>query len=320
MNKNALITSALGIALLLPAAAPALAQSASGDDAVEINPTNTIRVKENATNGDASLPHDVVQVNLHRFLHAGAQSGDDATSINNTNTINVKQQIRKDSRASSTEARMEHVDAKAGNAINARIRSLTALSTRIAGIRLLATSTVTQLQASLTAEISALNALKAQIDADTSTTTLKADAQSITKANRVYLLVEPKARIAAASARIDALVSQFTQLGTKLDTRISAAASAGKDMTSARAALTDFNAKVADAKVQADAAVSLTVNLQADNGDKTVMAANKAALQQARQKLQAAEADLKAARKDAGTIAKAVKGTHVTATTTAEVH
>jgi chromosome segregation ATPase len=211
--------------------------------------------------------------------------------------------------------------------IDQRIKSLQELLKRLEGMKLLPADTLVTIQTAINAEIQTLTDLKAKIATDTATTTIKADAQSITKANRVYLLVEPKARIAAAASRVNAVVTQMQALSVKLQARLTAAQTAGADITASSAALTDFNAKIADAKVQADAAVTETANLQVDNGDKTILAANLAALKDARAKLDAAQKDLVAARQDAAKIYGIVKGKEgkgngvsASATTSAETH
>jgi hypothetical protein len=105
-------------------------------------------------------------------------------------------------------------------------------------------------------------------------------------------------------------------LAGKLQTRISAAQSAGNNVTVAQAALTDMNAKLTDANTQAQAAITEVSGLKPDNGDQTVMQSNTAALKDARTKIQTAQKDLVAARKDAGIIVKSVGGWK-TATSTA---
>ena len=162
-----------------------------------------------------------------------------------------------------------------------------------------------KLEASLTAQINALTALKARIDADTSTSTLKEDIQSITKGYRVYALVLPQARIAASADRIKTVVGQMQTLGTKLQARIDASTST--DKTAFVTAQADMQAKLTDASAQASAAVTATANLTPDNGDAAVAKANEAALKGARAQIEAATKDLKDARKDVETILKGLK-------------
>lgn len=204
--------------------------------------------------------------------------------------------------------------------IDARIGSLTKMITRLGDAARLSPEAKASITAELNAQITALTNLRDQI-ATATTTTLKGDVQSVTKDFRIYALVMPKAAINAAADRIMTIAAQMETLSGKITTRISAAQAAGTDVTAATAAHSDFDLKVADAKTQAQAAVSEVANLSVDAGATTTLAANTAALKDAKAKIDAAQADLKAARKDVETILKSIKGKgEVQATTTASVH
>jgi hypothetical protein len=206
------------------------------------------------------------------------------------------------------------------SAIDARIASLNQMITRLSSAQRLSADAKASLTATLNASIASLTSLKTEIDTG-ATTTLKTDDQSITKDFRIYALVMPQAAIDAASDRVMTIVADMQTLSAKIGTRISAAQASGADVSAAIAAHTDFDAKVADASTQAQAAVSETASLQPDNGDATLMASNTATLKDAKSKLDAAQADLKAARADVTTILAAIKGkgeVKATATTTAQ--
>ncbi len=297
MNKISLVTSAAGIALLLASAAPALADEHESDD-VSVQASSSVSVTQGDQNDDA-------QGDENTGGHGGLFQRLGALG---STTIRAKIEQHTQLKASTTEKKMAKIEDKSAAAIDKRIEDLKKLSARLAEIKLIPADVLASIQASLSAEIQQLTDLKAKIASDTSTTTVKADAEDITKANRVYVLVEPKAHVAASDSRIDAVVTQLTTLAGKLQTRITAAQSAGVDVSAAVSAMTDMNAKLTDAKAKADAAVSETANLKADNGDKTVAAANLAALKDARAKLVAAQQDLAAARHDAATIYGTVKG------------
>ncbi|MDB4992385.1 MAG: hypothetical protein JWL75_630 [Parcubacteria group bacterium] len=209
-------------------------------------------------------------------------------------------------------------EVRADNSIDARVGALSKLSARLNDAKQLTAEEKTSFMAMIQTQIDALNALKAKIGNDISTSTMRDDAGHIRTEFRTYALVLPRAAITAASDRILNIAANMDTVGAKLNTRIDAAASSSVNVTAARASYTDYLAKVADAKVQAKAAASLVVNLSADNGNATVYATNTAALKAAAAKLVIARADLKAARKDMSDILKAVKGTGATATTTAQ--
>lgn len=204
---------------------------------------------------------------------------------------------------------------RADKEIARRIASLNDADTRVQAMQQVTPAFKTSLSAAIQAQIAALNTLQTKIDADTDLATLKTDVQSVTKSYRIYALVLPQVRIAAAADRAVAIATMMSTLGTKLQARIAAAQSAGLDTTALSAALTDMNAKLSDVNSQAQAAVSATVSLAPDNGDKTIMASNAAVFKTARKDLQTAQQNLVAARKDITIILKGLK-VSTTATTT----
>jgi len=237
--------------------------------------------------------------------------------------------------ASST-ARMSAAESRAAAAIirakdnadkeiSRRTNALSALSDRIEQMKNVSSSDSSSLMGQVQSQISALATLKTQIDVDTSTTTLKEDVKSITDSYRIYMLVIPQGALLAAVDRIDTLVTAMTTVGAKLQDRITVAESSGTDVSSVQATMTDYQAKVADAQAQATAAQGEIANLQPDNGVSSIATANTTALKDARVKVQAAQKDLTAARKDLATITKflsknasATVPAPVTSTTTAQ--
>ncbi|MDB5189996.1 MAG: hypothetical protein JWN49_322 [Parcubacteria group bacterium] len=203
---------------------------------------------------------------------------------------------------------------RADASIDARMNALQKLSDRIDGAKRLSDGMKTSLSATLAAQIQELTDLKAKIGNDTSTSSMRDDAGKIRPEFRTYALVLPKTAITAGSDRVLTIATQMDIIGAKLNTRINeAAASSTVNVSAAQTAYADYIAKVADAKVQANAAAALVVNLAPDNGDKTIFASNSAALKSAAAKLKVAQQDLKAARADIGTILKVIKGTSVKA-------
>lgn len=204
--------------------------------------------------------------------------------------------------------------------IDRRVTNLGELSDRVSGMKNLSDSDKASISAAISAQTKGLGDLKAKIAADTDADTLKADVKSITDAYRVYALVIPQVRIIAAADRIVSVTRQMQEFGAKLQARISAAQASGADVSAATTAFTDFNAKIADAQTQAQGAVTAISALIPDGGDKTKMAANTKALQDARAKVVAGQKDLQDARKDVDTILKIVKGKPIKAEMKAEEH
>lgn len=195
--------------------------------------------------------------------------------------------------------------------IAARVTSLNNLLARVQAMVHLTVDEKSTIAGTVSGDISSLGALQTKIDAD-ATTTLKADIQSITKGERIYLLVEPQITILAAADRAASIGDMFTALASKIQTRLASTPNA-----TASTLLADLQAKVADAQTQAAAAISETASLQPDNGVTSVQTSNTAALKDARSKIKTAQSDLKAAYQDAKQIVQAIKGTQTMTSPTA---
>jgi hypothetical protein len=202
---------------------------------------------------------------------------------------------------------------RAQQEIQRRIVMLQELNTRVQAMAHVSANEKSSIAVDVQNEVQTLTLLQAKIEADTDLTTLKADIKSIVQDYRVFMLVIPQGRIEVAADRIGTVTSMLTAFSGKLQTRISAAQTAGKDVTALSASLSDMNAKITDAQTQAGAAASVVANLKPDQGDQTVEASNNAALKTARADIQAAMQDLKTARQDAGTIVKGLEALNVNA-------
>lgn len=235
-----------------------------------------------------------------------------ATLASTTNAMHAMRQ------ASSTAARdqrmMDHVqklETKGDTMVDQRVQSLTDLITRVQGMKNVSDAEKTSIISGIQSEVSDLGALKARMASSStalSTSTLKANLQSITQGNRVYALVEPRIRIITVADRIQTIVGLMTTLSTKLQTTHAAmTASSTATNPSVQALLSDINAKLADATAQSQAAIAEVTPLQPDNGDKTVLASNTATLKDARLKVQAAQKDIESARQDIQKIVVATK-------------
>ncbi|MEI8249282.1 MAG: hypothetical protein WCG07_02180 [Candidatus Taylorbacteria bacterium] len=214
--------------------------------------------------------------------------------------------------------RMMNLQNRGDNELNKRIASLYALTARIQGMKKLSDADKTALRNDLQQEITSLNALRAKVTSDTSSTTLRADIKNITEGNRVYALVMPKTQILAAADRVDTIVALMNTVGTKIQARL-ASSTTNPNIAQAQALFADYTAKIADASAQATSAVAEVTSLVPDNGNKTVAASNLAALKDAKKKIQAAQQDIVAARKDLEGIKQILRGGQVhdeTASTT----
>lgn len=196
---------------------------------------------------------------------------------------------------------------KASAQIDARVARLTEFSARMGNMKLVTAEAKASLSATVAKTIADLTALKAKIAADTTAAEIRADMQAVTATNRVYALIMPKLHILVAVERANLIAEMMAAFNTKIQPRIDAARTEGKDVTAIVTTQAHMEAQLADVKLQTTAAVGYVSNLQPDNGDKTVLASNNAALAKARADLRVAESDLKAARKDIMTIIMALK-------------
>ena len=205
-------------------------------------------------------------------------------------------------------ARIEKGKERAKEEIARRTAALGALSEKVQAMARVSDDMKASISGTVQSQITMLSSLQAKIEADVDLDTLRADIKSITESYRIFMLVLPQGRIATAADSIQITAASLTTLAGKLETRIAEAQAKGSDTAALSTSLSDMKAKIDDAKLQAEAAISLTATLKPDNGDKTIADANKKALKDAQVKLKAAREDLKTARKAGGDIVKALKG------------
>lgn len=196
---------------------------------------------------------------------------------------------------------------RADREIERRIEALNKFETRVETLKKIGDAQKTSLGTSLQSQLTDLAALQTKVAADADLATLRADVQSLAKSYRPFALVIPQSATIAAADRALALIGTMTTVGEKLETRIADAKAAGSDVAALETSLADYAAKLKDAKTQAQAAIDAVTKLAPDNGDKAKMAANLNALKDARAKIQAAQQDFVAARKDAKDITQKLR-------------
>ena len=219
-------------------------------------------------------------------------------------TKKVEQNIQK------TEQKIAKIRTAADKELDKRIEDLNKLISRLQEFKNLSENDRIAVISPVNELITNLRNLRTEIDETNSTTTIKNARDSITKNYRVYALFMPKMQIIAAADRTITMVSMMAIVGTKLENRLNAQATSSTvtsaNLTALQARLADFKLKIADAKVQADSAINIVAILSPDQGDKTIMASNLAALKEARSKIKLAQADLVSARKIANEIVKSL--------------
>ena len=199
-------------------------------------------------------------------------------------------------------AALSKVIARSDTAINVRIASLNKMSARIAEMKNVPAAEQANISSEVQTQTTNLTNLKAKIDADTDVTTARADEKTIATDYRIYALVIPQASIIASSDRVSTIAGMINAIQAKIQTRITADQTAGKDVTAMQTAYADITSKVSDATSQAQTAQNVVAALAPDQGNATVAASNKAALVSARADIKSASTNIKAAREDIKTI------------------
>jgi hypothetical protein len=128
--------------------------------------------------------------------------------------------------------------------INRRMTTLTQLSAKVSGSKVLTSSDAAALTTEIGNTSAGLTSLKATIDAETSIPALRADIVKIAADYRVYLLVVPQVNLVSGADTVLAAQTRFATVNTNLMARIAAAKAAGKDTTAAQADLDQMNADV----------------------------------------------------------------------------
>jgi hypothetical protein len=128
-----------------------------------------------------------------------------------------------------------------------RMTTLSKLSAKITGSKVLTSSDASTLSGKVSSTRSGLAALKTQIDSETALDVLKTEVRQVATEYRVYLVLVPQVNLVSGADGVAAAKVKFGDVSTKLTARIAAAKAAGKDTTAAQASLDAMNAAVAQA-------------------------------------------------------------------------
>ncbi len=206
------------------------------------------------------------------------------TSANTTNTNTATQQTL-----------LNNILNKGNAEITRRLESLNSLTTKITSAKKLSSSDQSYLENEVSSELSGLTTLKSSLDACTLATCAVPFAQSIFNDYRVYALVLPKVHLVKMADDQQAIETSLTTLSQKLQSRITADQTAGKNVASLQ---TELNTMIADI----NAAQSISSNIESTvlplqpsdyNSDHTILSGYAQQLQTARNDLQAAAAQAK---------------------------
>jgi F0F1-type ATP synthase membrane subunit b/b' len=214
----------------------------------------------------------------------------------------AKLQDRLAQKDANQQARVTNLKAKADAEINRRLTTLNNAVNRINNAKKLSAADKASLTTLIQSDITNLTTLKAKIDADTDLAVLKTDIESIVKDYRIYAMAMPKVELIALSDAILSNSDNLNNIITKFQDLINKAQSEGKDMSKAQTALADMQAKLADAKTQAQSVHDSVMPLTPEG-----YPGNKSTLESARNNLKTAKGDLQAARADAKMIITALR-------------
>jgi hypothetical protein len=193
------------------------------------------------------------------------------------------------------QARLQLIITRGDNEIARRLTTLNTLTSKINGAAKLSASDKSTLSSEVSSEISGLTSLKTQLDADTTVTAAKTDAQTIITGYRVYALIVPKVELVKVADDQQVTEGKLTALATKLQSRITAEQSAGKSVTTLQSDLTDLNKQVSAAATLSTTIESSVINLQPTDYDSnhSVLSGDHSQLKTAQTEIQAAITDAK---------------------------
>ena len=204
-------------------------------------------------------------------------------SINSSGTSSADQQ------------RVQNIISKGDQEIARRLTTLNALTNKINAATHLSASDKSTLSGEVSGAIGGLQTLKTQLDADTTVTAAHNDAESIYTEDRVYALVAPKIGLIKVADDQQVVQSKLTALSAKLQTRITTAQQAGKNVATLQNELTDMNNQVTAANKISTTIESSVISLQPSdyNSNHNVLSGDNAQLKTAHVDDQAAYADAK---------------------------
>ena len=204
--------------------------------------------------------------------------------------------------AATSQQRLQTIISKGDQEISRRLTSLSTLTSKINA----ATKLTASDKATLTSEVkdttSGLNTLKTTLDGETTVAAAKTDVQNIYNEYRVYALVTPKVNLIKVADDQQTVETKLTTLAQKLQTRITTAQQAGKDVSSLQSQLNDMTAKTSAAQAISSGIENKVIGLQPSdyNSDHALLSGDSA-------QLKTAHADNQAAYTDAKSIVAALK-------------
>jgi len=195
------------------------------------------------------------------------------------------------------QAKVKLIINRGNSEIARRLATLNTLSAKVSSATKLSASDQASLSGEVTTEVDGLNSLKTKLDADTTVSDAKADAQSIINDYRVYALIVPKINLVSTADAQQVAEGKLSALAIKLQTRISADQTAGKNVASLQNELASLNSKVSAAQAISSTIESSVIALQPSDYN-----SNHSVLNGDRNQLKTAQTDIQDAVSTATTI------------------
>jgi hypothetical protein len=162
---------------------------------------------------------------------------------------------------------LQNIISKGNAEINRRLTSLGQLSGQITSSAKLAAADQTALEAEVNSEISGLKSLQTQLDSETQLSNGIKDAQSIISDYRVYALILPKVWLIKTADNQQATEAKLSVFAQKLQTRLTAEQTAGKDATTLLTDLAAMNSDISSAQSISSSIEQSVVPLQPTDYD-----------------------------------------------------
>lgn len=198
--------------------------------------------------------------------------------------------------------KIANLQTKGAAEIDRRVANLSAALEKLGASTKLSLADKASLTAQVQSELTGLASLKAKLAADTTLTAARADVASIVTEYRVYVLMLPKARLAAAADRFAIVEDKLTSLNAKLTAAVDQQKTAGKDVSALEAKLSDMKSQTAAATSATQGLVAKLIALQPTDYN-----TSHAVLVTYRESLKTAQTDAVAARDDAKSVIDGLK-------------
>jgi hypothetical protein len=226
-----------------------------------------------------------------------------SVSISMATTTPTPSAAAKDTTAAAQQQqRLAEIKSKGDAEISRRLTQLGNLNGLITSATRITASDRTALSAQVSSETSGLTSLKTQLDGETTVAAAITDAKSIFSDYRVYALIMPKIHLIKVADDQQVNEANLTALATKLQSRLTAAQSKGKNVTTLQTTLADLNAKVKAAQAISSSIEASVIGLQPSDYN-----SNHAVLSGDAAQLKTAHSDNQAAYDDAKTIVQGIK-------------